>query len=116
VEKGVAVLGSSSFVGRYLLSLLNKADYQVVAFSRSAKLQTTHVEWRQLPINSDVSLTRPNEIITTLKVGAGGVATSGTDHRRWKQGGTWKHHIIDPRSSNSAESDLLRVTVIATGF
>lgn len=64
VANCVAVLGASSFVGCCLLSLLNKADYQVLAFSRSIKHQTTYIEWRQLPTHSNEPLTKPNEIIT----------------------------------------------------
>jgi FAD:protein FMN transferase len=54
----------------------------------------------------------PGRLIETLQVREGGVATSGRDYRRWKQGGTWKHHIIDPRTGLPAETDLLSVTVV----
>jgi thiamine biosynthesis lipoprotein len=43
----------------------------------------------------------------------GGIATSGRDYRRWKQGNQWKHHIIDPRIDAPAETDVLTATVIA---
>lgn len=42
-----------------------------------------------------------------------GVATSGIDYRRWLSGGAWKHHIIDPRTGQPAETDLMSVTVVA---
>jgi FAD:protein FMN transferase len=42
-----------------------------------------------------------------------GVATSGIDHRRWLQGDVLKHHIIDPRYGETAQTDLASVTVIA---
>lgn len=42
-----------------------------------------------------------------------GVATSGIDYRRWLRNGFWKHHIIDPRSGEPAQTDLLSVTIIA---
>ncbi len=42
-----------------------------------------------------------------------GVATSGIDHRRWLQGDVLKHHIIDPRHGETAQTDLASVTVIA---
>ena len=38
---------------------------------------------------------------------------SGRDRRRWRRGGRELHHLIDPATGNPAESDLLRVTVIA---
>lgn len=49
----------------------------------------------------------------TLMLGACGVATSGTDYRRWKQGGRWNHHIIDPRNGQPAQTDVVTATVIA---
>jgi thiamine biosynthesis lipoprotein len=46
-------------------------------------------------------------------LGVNGVATSGTDYRRWKQGGRWSHHIIDPRCGQPAQTDVVTATVIA---
>lgn len=48
-----------------------------------------------------------------LRVGTAGVATSGRDLRRWKQGKRWSHHIIDPRTGNPAQTDIFTATVIA---
>lgn len=42
-----------------------------------------------------------------------GVATSGTDYRRWQRGGVLQHHVIDPRTRRPAQTDLVSVTVIA---
>lgn len=42
-----------------------------------------------------------------------GVATSSTDRRRWMQGDQVRHHIIDPRTSQPAESDVVSATVVA---
>lgn len=42
-----------------------------------------------------------------------GVATSATDRRRWMQGGTLRHHIIDPNTGVSAESDIISATIVA---
>ncbi|HVC86641.1 MAG TPA: FAD:protein FMN transferase [Gaiellaceae bacterium] len=49
----------------------------------------------------------------TLELHAGGLATSGRDRRRWRKNGREQHHIIDPSTGEPAETDLLRVTVIA---
>ena len=57
---------------------------------------------------------RPGEYNGTLCVGKGGVATSGKDYRRWTRGGLPQHHIIDPRTGLSAETDVLTATVIAS--
>lgn len=56
---------------------------------------------------------QPNEEIEILFVNACGVATSGKDRRRWTRNGILQHHIIDPSTSQPAETDLLTVTVIA---
>ncbi|MFZ5857350.1 MAG: FAD:protein FMN transferase [Chloroflexota bacterium] len=42
-----------------------------------------------------------------------GVASSATDRRRWMQGGRVRHHIIDPRTGESAVSDVVSATVVA---
>jgi FAD:protein FMN transferase len=49
----------------------------------------------------------------TLGLASGALATSGSDRRRWRVGGEERHHLIDPRTGCSSESDLLRVTVAA---
>jgi thiamine biosynthesis lipoprotein len=49
----------------------------------------------------------------TVELTAGGLATSGRDRRTWRRGGRELHHLIDPQTGTSAESDLLRLTVIA---
>lgn len=41
------------------------------------------------------------------------LATSGTDYRRWQQGGVMVHHLIDPRTGTAAATDLLTVSVLA---
>lgn len=55
----------------------------------------------------------PGETLETLMLGRCGVATSGTDYRRWRQGGRWNHHIIDPRTGQPAQTDVFAATVIA---
>ena len=49
----------------------------------------------------------------TLELSGGGLATSGRDRRRWRRNGRELHHLIDPRTGEPAETDLLRVTAIA---
>jgi len=43
----------------------------------------------------------------------GALATSGIDRRHWQQGTRSRHHLIDPRSGESAQSGLWSVTVAA---
>ncbi len=42
----------------------------------------------------------------------GGLATSGTDRRRWRRDGHEMHHVIDPATGRPAITDLVRVTAI----
>ncbi|MCC6222226.1 MAG: FAD:protein FMN transferase [Thermoleophilia bacterium] len=49
----------------------------------------------------------------TLAIRRGGLATSGSDRRRWTRGGELLHHLIDPATGRPAASDLVRVTVAA---
>lgn len=47
----------------------------------------------------------------SLRVAAGGVATSGTSSRSWRRGGTLQHHLIDPRTGRPSTSRWDQVTV-----
>jgi len=49
----------------------------------------------------------------SLRVLAGGIATSGSTKRRWRRGGEMQHHLIDPRTGRPAESRWDEVTVAA---
>ncbi len=49
----------------------------------------------------------------TLELRGAALATSGRDRRRWRRDGRELHHLIDPRTGAPAETDLLRVTVVA---
>jgi thiamine biosynthesis lipoprotein len=48
-----------------------------------------------------------------LSLLSGGVATSGSTRRRWRRGGAWQHHLIDPRTGRPAASRWDEVTVVA---
>ncbi len=55
----------------------------------------------------------PGSDLMILQVRRCGVATSGRDRRAWQHAGRRKHHIIDPRTGQPAETDVLTATVIA---
>lgn len=55
----------------------------------------------------------PEQDIALLHVAHVGVATSGTDFRRWRQGHRMQHHIIDPQRQHPAQTDILCSTVVA---
>lgn len=48
-----------------------------------------------------------------VSISGGGLATSSTAARRWRRGGDWMHHIVDPRSGLPAEPVWRTVTVAA---
>ncbi|MFZ1155712.1 MAG: FAD:protein FMN transferase [Solirubrobacteraceae bacterium] len=49
----------------------------------------------------------------TISVGAGGLATSSTTVRRWRQGGRTMHHLIDPSTGRPAAEVWRTVSVAA---
>jgi thiamine biosynthesis lipoprotein len=49
----------------------------------------------------------------TVAIRAGGLATSGTAARRWKQAGRDVHHLVDPRTGQPAAEVWRTVTVAA---
>ncbi len=51
-----------------------------------------------------------NEVIDTVRLSIGGLATSGSDGWLSKSG---KSHIIDPKTMQSAQSSVLQATVVA---
>ncbi|HET7482099.1 MAG TPA: FAD:protein FMN transferase [Actinomycetota bacterium] len=57
-----------------------------------------------------IDVTHDGMHVTDLVVNDCGVATSGVDRRRWTGG----HHIIDPRTSIPAVTDVIAATVVAT--
>lgn len=46
-----------------------------------------------------------------VRVLEGGVATSGSGRRRWRRGGAWRHHLIDPFTGAPVVSPWEQVTV-----
>jgi thiamine biosynthesis lipoprotein len=55
----------------------------------------------------------PEGELGVLLLDHGAVATSGRDYRRWRQGGQERHHIIDPRTGQPAQTDVLTATAVA---
>ncbi|MGD8404028.1 MAG: FAD:protein FMN transferase [Anaerolineales bacterium] len=55
----------------------------------------------------------PGRCLTSLNVPSGALTTSSVVKRKWMQGETPRHHLIDPRTGLPAETDWLSVTVFA---
>ncbi|MCA9971353.1 MAG: FAD:protein FMN transferase, partial [Anaerolineales bacterium] len=54
---------------------------------------------------------RPADL-TSLWLADASLVTSGVDYRRWRLNGRAAHHIIDPRTGETAATDLLTATVL----
>jgi thiamine biosynthesis lipoprotein len=54
----------------------------------------------------------PEESLGLLLLVRGAIATSGRDYRRWVRGGVEQHHIIDPRTGQPAQTDVLSATIV----
>jgi thiamine biosynthesis lipoprotein len=67
--------------------------------------------WR-IAVAEDHTLAQacPQQIVT---IGTGGLATSSTTRRRWRRGGRWLHHIVDPRTGDIPDSPWRTVSVAA---
>lgn len=52
-------------------------------------------------------------VLLRFAMNAGGVATSSTRSRRWSEGGHRRHHVLDPRTRDTASTDLVAATVVA---
>jgi thiamine biosynthesis lipoprotein len=104
VAKGWAAHQASKRLARYGAALVSAGGDIAISADQS--------NCQKWPVTIDNPF-QTGDFINTLMLGACGVATSGTDYRRWKQGGRLSHHIIDPRTSQPAQTDLISVTVVA---
>ncbi len=55
----------------------------------------------------------PTRDLATFWLANGALATSGVDYRSWVQDGQVAHHLIDPQTGQSANTDALTATVFA---
>ncbi len=55
----------------------------------------------------------PRDDLFNLYLANASLATSGIDHRFWQHNGRTQHHLIDPKTSQPASTDLLTVTIWA---
>jgi thiamine biosynthesis lipoprotein ApbE len=65
---------------------------------------------QDLPGNPSDMVDGPSALVTIY---SGGLATSSTAARRWKRGGQWMHHILDPRTGAPVNSPWRTVSVAA---
>ncbi len=104
IAKGWAADQAAQRLGRYAPALIDAGGDIAVSGPRA--------NGERWPIGvADPSA--PERNIELLLIDHGAVATSGRDYRRWKRNGVWQHHIIDPRSGEPAETDVVSATVIA---
>lgn len=56
---------------------------------------------------------QPGSVVGDIHLSAGAVATSSRARRRWTHEGQPRHHLIDPRTRQPADTALVAVTVVA---
>ena len=104
VAKGWAAHQAVERLNRYGPALVNAGgDISISGLGREAQPWLVGIDD---PFHAGQSL-------GNLSLGRCGIATSGIDYRRWKVDGNWKHHLIDPRTGEPAETDVISATVIA---
>jgi FAD:protein FMN transferase len=54
----------------------------------------------------------PAQMLAQLNIPSGAVATSSVLKRSWRQTGKPRHHLIDPRTGEPAQTEWLSVTII----
>ena len=57
---------------------------------------------------------RPGADIATLTPTEGAVTTSTTIKRRWFDGRQWRHHLLDPATGRSGDTDLVAVSTCSS--
>ena len=72
------------------------------------------VGWPGWPVEMAVPIGGEKRGLTGTRVWLANntLATSGVDFRRWQQNGRWQHHLIDPRTGQPAQTDLLAVSLL----
>jgi thiamine biosynthesis lipoprotein len=55
----------------------------------------------------------PDDDLDLVILGDAGLATSGTDYRRWRVAGRLRHHLIDSRTGQPSRTDVLTASIIA---
>ena len=55
----------------------------------------------------------PENVVAPVDVAFGGVATSSSMKRRWRVGGEWRHHLINPYTGKPTNSTIVSATVLA---
>ncbi|MFD0827225.1 FAD:protein FMN transferase [Neobacillus sp. M.A.Huq-85] len=69
-----------------------------------------------LPRSLNIGIESPfdfSNLLSSIQIESGAVATSTTMKRRWKLNEEWQHHLIDPRTGQPSESKIVSATVTA---
>ncbi|MEH7437603.1 FAD:protein FMN transferase [Neobacillus drentensis] len=70
----------------------------------------------ELPRALNIGIESPfdeKQMLSSIQVISGAVATSTSMKRKWIVNGEWKHHLIDPRTGQPSDSEILSATISA---
>ncbi|MFZ7944958.1 FAD:protein FMN transferase [Neobacillus sp. 19] len=90
--------------------LLNKIGYGFINVGGDIRI------FGNLPRPLNIGIEDPfgkTNMISSIKVENGAVATSTSMKRKWRVNGEWKHHLIDTRTGNPSESTIVSSTITA---
>jgi thiamine biosynthesis lipoprotein len=92
------------------LKLLNEAGVSPALVSAGGDLAV-----HGLPVDDGSwTITVPGkDLLWEIGLERGALATSGVERRRWRQGDIQRHHLLDPRTGEPAQSGLWSVTAAA---
>jgi thiamine biosynthesis lipoprotein len=66
------------------------------------------------PFAVDVQHPLTHDVVMSMELGAGAIATSGVDRNLWRRGdGAFAHHLIDPATGEPAWTGLIGATALA---
>ncbi|MEX1280537.1 MAG: FAD:protein FMN transferase [Acidimicrobiia bacterium] len=63
--------------------------------------------------DAEVRVVGPDGGVAVIALGARALATSSVARRRWRVGGGWAHHLIDPRTGAPAVGPVVSATAVA---
>lgn len=96
-----------------LIDMVGEVEGAMVDLGGDLRVMGNWVDGGPWPVSVANPFDHPNDM-ASIRIHGGGVATSSSLRRTWRGGdGFDRHHILDPRTGNPADTDLVAVTINA---
>jgi thiamine biosynthesis lipoprotein len=80
-----------------------------------ARIVSAGGDVRSVAADAGVQIVDPwGDVLASIRVGVGAIATSSVARRRWRFGDGEAHHLIDPRTMRPSEGPILQATAITS--